>query len=183
MYFLSIATIRFKSRFDGTARLAPLKGQTIPRLELMAAITSVRQDSLLREKIGLHVNNSVFFTDSAIVLHYLRNEEKRLCVFVANRVSSIRHGSNFNQWHQVLSVLNHADDVSRGLIASDITQNKRWLHGPAFLWSQRHYSKMKDRESECCSLLKEEPEDLSGACCGNCHRALCTEVLSGEVSV
>ena len=103
------------------ARLAPLKGQTIPRLELMAAVTAVRQDSLLREETDLHVNNSVFFTDSAIVLHYLRNEEKRFCVFVANRVSTIHDGSIVNQWHHVPSALNPADGVSRGLTASDIT--------------------------------------------------------------
>ena len=145
------------------APLAPHKGQTIPRLELMAAVTAVRQDSLLREETNLHVNNSVFFTDRAIVLHYLRNEEMRFCVFVANRVSTIRDGSTVNQWHHVPSPLNPADDVFRGLTTSDITQNKRWLHGPAFLWSQRDYSRMIDRESECCPLLQEEPKKLSSA--------------------
>ncbi len=146
------------------ARLAPLKGQTMPRLELMAAVTVVRQDGLLREETDLHVNNLVFFTDSAIVSHYLRNEEKRFCVFVANRVSTISNGSTVNQWHHEPSALNPADDVSRGLTASDITQNnKRWLHGPVFLWSQRDYSRMIDCESECCLLLQEEPEELSSA--------------------
>ena len=121
----------------------------------------MRQDSLLREETNLHVNNSAFFTDSAIFLHNLRNEEKRFCVFVVNRVSTIRDGSTVNQWHHVPSALNPADDVSRGLTVSDITQNKRWLHGPAFLWSQHDYSRIIDRESECCPLLQEEPEELS----------------------
>ena len=77
----------------------------------MAAVTAVRLDSLIREETDLHVKNSVFFTDSAIVLHYLRNEEKRFCVFIVNRVSTICDGSTVNQWHHVPSALNPADNV------------------------------------------------------------------------
>ena len=106
------------------ARLAPLKRHTILHLELMVVVIAVRQDSLLREETDLHVNNSVFFTDSAIVLHYLQNEEKRFCVFIAKRVLTIRDGSTVNQWHHVPSALNPADDVFRGLTASYITQTR-----------------------------------------------------------
>ena len=57
------------------ARLATIKGVTVPRLELTAATVSVR----LGETIQYH-------TDSVAVLRYIANDQKRFHVYVANRV-------------------------------------------------------------------------------------------------
>ena len=48
----------------GKSRVIPLKFISIPRLELMAAVLSVKISKLLREELDLHVNDEIFWTDS-----------------------------------------------------------------------------------------------------------------------
>ncbi|XP_038131095.1 uncharacterized protein LOC119776626 [Cyprinodon tularosa] len=117
-------------------RLAPVKPSTIPRLELAAAVVAVQLDQRIRQSFELPLLDSVFWTDSTIVLHYIRNEDKRYQTFVANRVSQIREVSQVTQWKHVCTELNPADDVSRGLSAEELINSKRWLKGPAFLWQE-----------------------------------------------
>ena len=118
----------------GKSRLAPLKAITIPRLELSAAVASVKLDNMFRRELDLPVENSVFWSDSTSVIQLIRNQTKRFHTFVANRLSVIHDGSSPEQWRYVDSKLNPADDVSRGLTADQLIRNERWLHGPAFLW-------------------------------------------------
>ena len=53
---------------------------------------------------------------------------------MANRLSIIHDGSSPDQWRYVDSRSNPDDDASRGLTAEQLIRNKRWLHGPEFLW-------------------------------------------------
>lgn len=71
------------------SRLAPLKQQTIPRLELYAATVAIKLDAMLRRELPIKLHPSVFWTDSSIVLHHMCNDKLRLHTFVANRVSMI----------------------------------------------------------------------------------------------
>lgn len=117
------------------SRLAPLKMVTLPRLELMAATLAVTMDRMIRRELDLHLRESVFWTDSAIVLHYIANEDKRFHTFVANRVATIREGSTPSQWRHVKSPINPADDITRGLTPEELSG--RWLDGPEFLHAPR----------------------------------------------
>ena len=76
------------------SRVAPLKSVTIPRLELAAATLSVQQDEMLRRELSIQVDSSTFYTDSSIVLAYIRNERRRFHTYVANRLAIIHSGSN-----------------------------------------------------------------------------------------
>ncbi|KAK3733611.1 hypothetical protein QZH41_005188 [Actinostola sp. cb2023] len=67
------------------SRLTPLKHVTIPRLELTAAVLATRLDRMIRKEIAYPIDKSTFWTDSTCVLRYIRNQEKRFQVFVANR--------------------------------------------------------------------------------------------------
>ncbi|XP_046341271.2 uncharacterized protein LOC124122193 [Haliotis rufescens] len=116
------------------SRLAPLKQMTIPRLELSAAVISVKLDVMLRQELKMEISRSVFWTDSTIVIQYIRNENKRFHVFIANRIALIRESSEPNQWRHVGSTENPADDVSRGLDADKMVSSDRWKHGPEFLF-------------------------------------------------
>ena len=119
------------------SRLAPLKTQTIPRLELCAATLATRQDELLTRELQLDLDTPRFWTDSTIVLQYINNEERRFQVFVANRVSEIRSKTATVQWRHVPTELNPADDTSRGALPSTLTSD-RWLEGPPFLKLSRN---------------------------------------------
>ena len=115
------------------ARLAPLKPTTVPRLELAAAAEAVRLDKTLRRELEISIDESVFWSDSMIVLWYLQHEEKRFQTYVANRVAAIREHSLPHQWQHVPGELNPADDVSRGMSAMEILHSDRWISGPSFL--------------------------------------------------
>lgn len=120
-------------------RLAPIKQQTIPRLELCAAVVAANVDKKLTQCLDFELLDSVFWTDSMIVLHYLRNEEKKFQTFVANRVSQILDCTDASQWRHVGTHENPADDLSRGLSASELLLSDRWLKGPSFLWKSEEF--------------------------------------------
>ncbi|XP_077976283.1 uncharacterized protein LOC120332657 [Styela clava] len=119
----------------GKARVTPLKAISIPRLELTAAVLSVKIDQMLRSE--LHLGNeceSFFWTDSTAVLQSIRNCNKRFPVFVANRLAKIDGGSEVSQWRYVATKQNPADEASRGIGVKKMATKSRWLSGPEFLW-------------------------------------------------
>ena len=118
----------------GKSRLAPLRSITIPRLELSAAVMSVKMDHMLRRELDLPLVEGIFWCDSTSVIQFIRNTSKRFHTFVANRLSVIHDGSSPEQWRYVDSKSNPADDVSRGLTAKCLIESTRWLNSPDFLW-------------------------------------------------
>ena len=127
----------------GKARLAPLKSQTIPKLELTAATVSVRLACTIQREMSASIR-TVYHTDSTFVWHCLQNDKKRFPVFVANRVQFIRDFSQPDQWRYVPSCVNPADEASRGLCAESLVHGAAWLKGPSFLlkgedeWPSEH---------------------------------------------
>ena len=79
------------------SRLAPLKQQTIPRLELMAATLAAKVAKMIQRELDIPVQRTTFWTDSTIFLQYIRSENKRFHVFVANRISVIHDMSSPEQ--------------------------------------------------------------------------------------
>ncbi|XP_042887785.1 uncharacterized protein LOC122263440 [Penaeus japonicus] len=69
------------------SRLAPMKSTTTPRLELAAATTAVKIDEALHQELGLELIESTFWTDSMIVIQYIKSQSKRFKTFVANRAN------------------------------------------------------------------------------------------------
>ncbi len=118
----------------GKAKLAPSQRLTIPRLELSAAVLAAEQDSKLRHELGadIKLDESCFWTDSTIVLQYLRSKERRFLVYVANRVQAIRGRTKVSSWRHVRSEQNPADAASRGVEAHALGSDL-WQHGPDFL--------------------------------------------------
>ena len=114
------------------SRVAPIKSLTIPRLELQAAVQAARVDAMLKKQLDIQLGPSYCWTDSEIVLRYIKNEERRFHVFVTNRVKVIRGNTEPEQWRHVRGTDNPADIISRGCTASDIDANM-WLKGPKFL--------------------------------------------------
>ena len=67
--------------------LAPKDETSIPRLELLAAVTAVKMDMLLSTELNLNLRPSIFWTDSSIVLHSIADERKRFPLFVSRRLA------------------------------------------------------------------------------------------------
>ena len=115
------------------SRVAPLASTTIPRLELMAAVVATRLSATLEKELRLNRVRHFYWTDSTIVLGYLRNEARRFKVFVANRIQQIHDVSEVTQWGHVSGTDNPADLASRGLSAAGLVNSDLWFQGPAFL--------------------------------------------------
>lgn len=67
------------------SRLAPLRSIAIPRLELSAAVMSVKMDHMLRRELDLPLVEGIFWCDSTSVIQLIRNMSKR---FHTNRSES-----------------------------------------------------------------------------------------------
>ena len=119
------------------ARVAPCKKSkllTVPRLELQAAVLGSRLYLFLKSELGLKPDYVMFWSDSQIVLHYLRSETLPLKTFVANRVAEILSATKEHRWHFLPGIDNPADDGTRGVHVASLTAAKsRWLNGPGFL--------------------------------------------------
>ena len=120
----------------GKCRVCPLKVVTIPRLELNAAVVSVRVSALLQRELNFSNCTEVFWTDSQVVLAYVANDSRKFHVFVANRVQEIRNHTKPSQWRHVATDVNPADDGSRGLSVTELVNKSKWLSGPQFLWEK-----------------------------------------------
>ena len=116
----------------GKSRVAPTKVITMPRLELTAAVVSVKMSNLLQNELEYENLQEYFWTDSKVVLGYLNNEARRFHIFVANRVQRIRQSTKPDQWNYIESEQNPADHASRGMNVCDLI-NSTWFSGPNFL--------------------------------------------------
>ena len=100
---------------------------SIPRLELTAAVVSVRLNRLIHSEL-------VYWTDSTSVLQYIANVSRRFQTFVANRLTIIHDESTPSQWRYVNTKLNPADAASHGLKTTETSKIHLRLTGPEFLW-------------------------------------------------
>ena len=116
------------------ARIAPLKAVSIPRLELTAAVLSIRLYLLVTKELDLPNCNCVFWTDSRTTLQCIQNNTKQFPVFVANRLAIICEHTSTNSWKYVPSKLNPADFATRGISAELFFHSYAWLQKPSFLW-------------------------------------------------
>ena len=132
----------------GKSRVAPTKIVTIPRLELAAAVVSVKVSELLKEELEYENVEEFFWTDSKVILGYISNEARRFHTFVANRVQTIRQSTTAEQWRYVSTQNNPADHASRGLTAEELRKSN-WLTGPSFLWETEI-----DLDTDCAPKLQ-----------------------------
>ena len=122
------------SSLVGKSRVTPKKFLSTSRLELTAAVLSVKIACLIRKELNLGNITERFWTDSQVVLTYIRSTTKRFKVFVANQVQKIQeHSDGKSQWKYLKGRDNPVDDALRGLDPRKETSSSRWFSGPAFL--------------------------------------------------
>lgn len=117
-------------------RVAPISPcLSIPRLELMAAVML----SKLIEKVQntyrdrVNIEETYAWSDSSVVLAWLRSPPYEWKTFVSNRTSEILTRIPNCRFGYVPSALNPSDAPSRGQLPSTFIQNDMWFHGPQWL--------------------------------------------------
>ena len=71
-----------------------MKG-TVPRNELSAIMLMTEVAFITKKTLGDRVEDIIFVTDSTIALCWIHNENKKLRIYVLNRVETIRRMINW----------------------------------------------------------------------------------------
>ncbi|XP_068720408.1 uncharacterized protein [Montipora capricornis] len=125
----------FTELVTSRTRVAPINGDTIPRLELLGALVLARLiNSVLTAFEGTLRVDSVFcWSDSQIALWWIWGVNREFKQFVQNRVVEIRRLVKTGHWDNCPSENNPADICSRGSLASKLVANRLWWNGSEFL--------------------------------------------------
>ncbi|XP_062603957.1 uncharacterized protein LOC134265758 [Saccostrea cucullata] len=123
----------------GKAKLAPLNGHSLPRLELCTAVMAVEISETVQESLDIRPDSVEYYTDSQVVLGDINNTTRRFYTYVSNRVDQIRSLSTPSDWSYVNTKHNPADLATRSVPSSKL-QDSMWLNGPKFLQnSEEHF--------------------------------------------
>ena len=109
-------------------RVAPLRTQTIPRLELLSAFLLSKLVTSVMEGLS-HTLPQVSvrcYTDSQVALSWIRGTNKEWKPFVSNRVSEIRRRVHPEFWSHCPGSSNPADLPSRGLTSLELSVSQLW---------------------------------------------------------
>jgi len=100
--------------------VAPLAKQTLPRLELCAAVLRAELAERIKKDLRIRIDEVQYWTDSIIVLAWINTTASSFHTFVANRIARIHELSNPEQWVLVASEDNPADLAPRGCSATQL---------------------------------------------------------------
>ncbi|XP_041766448.1 uncharacterized protein LOC121590657 [Anopheles merus] len=95
------------------SKVAPLKHQSIPRLELEAALLGARLARTVCESHDFKVSEKFLHTDSEVVLSWIRSPTRDFKQFVACRVGEIISLTEPENWRHVPTKENPADCLTK----------------------------------------------------------------------
>ncbi|XP_041988165.1 uncharacterized protein LOC121739697 [Aricia agestis] len=114
------------------AKVAPLKTQTIPRLELQAALVGARLGNAVTAEHRWKTDAIFYWTDAQVVLWWIQNGSRKYTPYVAHRLGEIAELTSVHQWRWVSTKNNIADMATRtGYVTK--SEEDPWFNGPDFL--------------------------------------------------
>ena len=113
-------------------RLAPIKQESIPRLELLSCLIFSRLMCNVRDVLKnlMFISDELYLSDSEIAP---RNAGKGCKQYIQKRVSEIRKLSSGRGWYQVRGKENIADLPSQGCSIRKLALKKKWIEGSLWL--------------------------------------------------
>ena len=116
------------------SKVAPLVTRTIPQLELCAAVLLTQVVKTVTKALDIPLDQVVAWSDSTVVLCWLRKGPSQYETFVANRIATVISCLPARQWHHVPSAENPTDIASRGGPAEELRDHHLWWQGPPWLF-------------------------------------------------
>ncbi|VDM98123.1 unnamed protein product, partial [Onchocerca ochengi] len=113
------------------SRIAPIKGITIPRLELLSILIGVRAAQFVLKQLEMNENQVTLWSDSKCALHWIKNYTKLLPRFVQNRVEEIRKAKF--AFRYIPSEQNPVDIAIKGLSPNKLRNYNQWWKGSQWL--------------------------------------------------
>lgn len=116
-------------------RVAPIRSQTIPRLELLSALLLARLMSTVTNALSLQLKLDPprYYSDSQVALYWIIGQGKQWKPFVQNRVNEIAKLSETGSWRHCPGKENPADLPSRGLTPLEMSASALWRRGPPWM--------------------------------------------------
>ena len=91
--------------------------------------------SVIIEETKCEFKAVYLWTDSKIVINYIKNETTNFGVFIAHRINEIRNNSTVNEWHYASTKDNIADDLTRYKWFDSLQKASGSCNGPDFLYN------------------------------------------------
>ena len=104
----------------------------MPRKELCAVVEAVCRVLTLVQNFRIKFSKIKYYSDSNVVLGYIRNTTCSFSKYVTRRVEYIQKLTSAHQWHYVPTDENPADAATRPTGTSQLLQSN-WFSGPEFL--------------------------------------------------
>lgn len=121
------------SLMSSKTRVAPIKFESIPRLELLAAVVLARLIKSILEARTLSALRYQCWSDSSLVLTWVKGHSSQWKTYIANRVSQIHTLLPDHHWRYVPTESNPADLLSRGMSVHTLKGSALWWKGPSWL--------------------------------------------------
>ena len=118
------------------SRVTPLKAESISRHELVGCVLGTRLCAAVKETFPASPDNTFFWTDSEVCLHWINLPAKAFKAFVAHRIGEIQTYTEPRQWLHVPTAENPADIGTRPITAQELAERQLWWKGPEFLTKQ-----------------------------------------------
>ncbi|XP_055605529.1 uncharacterized protein LOC129753709 [Uranotaenia lowii] len=136
-------------------KVTPLRPQSIPRNELNGALIGVRLMETIEKSHRLKVTKRFLWTDSSVVLSWLRADPRKYRQYVGFRVGEILSKTNIDEWNWVPSKLNIADEATKWNNGPKFDPSSTWFTGPDFLLrSENEWPKRKPDQQETPEEMK-----------------------------